>query len=94
MRRIAELIDQYADLGRGGTDASLIAIAERLNLTTIATLDRRHFGVVRPSHARLIRRRGSMPASCCAGFQLWLRKLWRVEVATVRRRKQQLAPDP
>jgi hypothetical protein len=26
-------------------------IAERLNLTTIATLDRRHFGVVRPRHA-------------------------------------------
>ena len=49
-RRIAELIDIYADLGLGGTDASLIALAERLNLTTLATLDRRHFTVVRPSH--------------------------------------------
>ena len=49
-RRIAELIETYADLGLGGTDASLIALAERLELTTIATLDRRHFGVVRPRH--------------------------------------------
>jgi len=49
-RRIADLIETYADLGLGGTDASLIAIAERLKATTIATLDRRHFGVVRPSH--------------------------------------------
>ena len=50
-RRIAELIDRYANLGLGGTDASLIVIAERLGITRIATLDRRHFGVVRPSHA-------------------------------------------
>ncbi len=49
-RRIAELIESYADLGLGGTDASLIVVAERLNLTTIATLDHRHFGVVRPGH--------------------------------------------
>ena len=49
--RIAELIEQYADLGLGGTDASLVVLAERLNLTTIATLDRRHFTVVRPRHA-------------------------------------------
>lgn len=50
-RRVAQLIDTYADLGLGGTDASLIAIAERLGITRIATLDRRHFGVVRPTHA-------------------------------------------
>ena len=49
-RRIAELIETYADLGLGGTDASLIVVAERLDVTTIATLDRRHFGVVRSSH--------------------------------------------
>jgi uncharacterized protein len=30
----------------------VIAIAERLRLTEIATLDHRHFAVVRPSHAR------------------------------------------
>ncbi len=49
-RRIAELIDRYSDLRLGGTDASLIVIAERLGVTRIATLDRRHFGVARPSH--------------------------------------------
>ncbi len=48
--RIADLVDQYADLGLGGTDASLIAIAERLDQSRIATLDRRHFSVVRPTH--------------------------------------------
>jgi uncharacterized protein len=49
-QRIADLIETYADLGLSGTDASLIALAERLELATIATLDRRHFGAVRPSH--------------------------------------------
>lgn len=50
-RRIADLIEQYADLGLSGTDASLIVIADRLAATKIATLDRRHFGTVRPPHA-------------------------------------------
>jgi len=49
-RRIAGLIETYAGLGLGGTDASLIALAERLGTTRIATLDRRHFAVVRPNH--------------------------------------------
>jgi predicted nucleic acid-binding protein len=48
--RIAELVEQYADFRLGGTDASLIAIAERLGATRIATLDRRHFQAVRPVH--------------------------------------------
>ncbi|MFN0028498.1 MAG: type II toxin-antitoxin system VapC family toxin [Acidimicrobiales bacterium] len=48
--RCVELIETYADLGLGLVDASVIAIAERLNLTTIATLNRRDFNVVRPSH--------------------------------------------
>jgi uncharacterized protein len=48
--RIADLVDTYSDLPLGGTDASLIALAERLGQDTIATLDRRHFSVVRPAH--------------------------------------------
>jgi len=48
--RIADLIDKYADLPLGGADASLIAIAERFGVTELATLDRRHFHVVRPHH--------------------------------------------
>jgi predicted nucleic acid-binding protein len=48
--RAAELVETYADLRLGLVDASLVAIAERLNITTIATLDRRDFHVVRPRH--------------------------------------------
>ena len=44
--RISELLTTYADLNLGGTDASVVAIAERLDLREIATLDRRHFNVV------------------------------------------------
>ena len=49
--RMAELVVTYGDLPFGTTDASVIAIAERLKLTDVATLDRRHFTVVRPDHA-------------------------------------------
>ena len=48
--RMAELVDTYGDLPLGTTDASVIAVAERLKLTDVATLDRRHFTGVRPSH--------------------------------------------
>lgn len=50
LQRMAELVDQYADLPLGGADASIIAIAERLGIRDVATVDRRHFSVVRPSH--------------------------------------------
>jgi len=49
--RIAELVATYRDLPLGTVDASIVAAAERLDITGIATLDRRHFGVVRPRHA-------------------------------------------
>jgi predicted nucleic acid-binding protein len=49
--RMAELVVIYGDLPLGTTDASVIAVAERLKLTEVATLDRRHFTVVRPAHA-------------------------------------------
>ena len=38
----------------GGTDASVIALAERHGAIRIATLDRRHFTVVRPRHAEAL----------------------------------------
>jgi uncharacterized protein len=50
--RVGELVERYQDLPLGVTDASLIAIAERHQATDIATLDRRHFRVVRPTHCR------------------------------------------
>jgi uncharacterized protein len=47
---MAELVRKYSDLPPGAVDASVVAIAERLGVHDIATLDRRHFGVVRPRH--------------------------------------------
>ncbi len=52
--RMAELVDTYADLPLGGTDASVIALAERLGITTVMTLDQRHFRVVRPNHVEAL----------------------------------------
>ncbi|MGH3727369.1 MAG: type II toxin-antitoxin system VapC family toxin [Micromonosporaceae bacterium] len=48
--RIAELVVKYQDFPLGTADASVVACAERLGVTSIATLDRRHFSVVRPRH--------------------------------------------
>lgn len=50
-QRAAELVETYADLGLGLVDASIVAVAERLGVTTLATLNRRDFTVVRPRHA-------------------------------------------
>ena len=49
--RIGELVARYADLPLGTVDATVVAAAERLGVTAIATTDRRHFSVVRPAHA-------------------------------------------
>jgi predicted nucleic acid-binding protein len=43
-------VDPGSDLPLGGTDASVVAAAERLGFEEVATLDHRHFTVVRPSH--------------------------------------------
>lgn len=48
--RIAELVETYLDLPLGMVDASVVAIAERLGQTRIASLDHRHVGVVKPRH--------------------------------------------
>ena len=48
--RIVDLAWTYRDLPLGTVDASVIALAERLKITQIATLDHRHFSVVRPAH--------------------------------------------
>ena len=48
--RIAGLVAAYHDVPLGTVDASVVAAAERLGTTAVATLDRRHFSVVRPKH--------------------------------------------
>lgn len=52
--RMAELVARYQDLSLGSVDASVIAAAERRAVTEIATLDRRHFTVVRPNHTKAL----------------------------------------
>jgi predicted nucleic acid-binding protein len=48
--RCVELIETYSDVGLGLVDASVVAVAEILNISTVATLNRRDFTVVRPRH--------------------------------------------
>lgn len=48
--RMADLVDRYSDLPLGTSDASVVALAERLGTAEVATLDHRHFRVVRPRH--------------------------------------------
>jgi uncharacterized protein len=48
--RIVALTEQYLDLPLGIVDASVVALAERHGVDTIATLDHRHFGTVKPLH--------------------------------------------
>lgn len=48
--RAAVLVEGYVDLSLGTTDASVIAVAERLGCPEVATLDHRDFTVVRPAH--------------------------------------------
>jgi uncharacterized protein len=50
LERMADLVRRYADFPLGAADASVIAVAERLQVTRIATLDHRRFRAVRPAH--------------------------------------------
>jgi uncharacterized protein len=50
LRRMVELVRRYADRRLGGTDASVIAVCERLSVVTVATVNRRDFANVRPHH--------------------------------------------
>lgn len=53
--RAADLVEKYADLAIGFVDASIVAIAERLDITDVLTTDRRHFSVIRPAHCPRLR---------------------------------------
>jgi predicted nucleic acid-binding protein len=55
LKRCRALQATYLDLRLGITDASVIALVERLGEPKVATLDHRHFGVVRPSHVEALR---------------------------------------
>lgn len=49
-KRAAEIIRKYDDANIDFVDAIIVTIAERLDITKILTVDRRHFGVFRPNH--------------------------------------------
>ena len=42
------VVERYADQSIGLADASIVILAARYRTRTVVTLDRRHFGVVRP----------------------------------------------
>jgi predicted nucleic acid-binding protein len=50
LERCRALQEQYADLQVGVVDASVLALVERLGEDKLATLDHRHFSVIRPAH--------------------------------------------
>jgi uncharacterized protein len=54
-RRVRQLCDRYDDADVGFVDAAVLAIVERLNELKLATLDRRHFRVLRPRHVDALR---------------------------------------
>ena len=53
--RMAELMRQYQGFPLGVADASVIAVAERLEADEVATLDRRHFPAVTPAHVAALK---------------------------------------
>lgn len=46
--RMVELVRRFASFPLGGTDASVVAVAERFGVREIATFDRRHFSSMVP----------------------------------------------
>ena len=48
--RVGEILKQYADARLDLVDATLVAVAERMNIDTVLTLDRRDFYIIRPLH--------------------------------------------
>ena len=50
LERAAEILEKYADSCIDFVDCVIVAIAERLNIRRILTVDRRHFNLFRPRH--------------------------------------------
>ena len=48
--RLHEILEKYADSKLDFTDAAIVAIAERLSITRVYTLDHRDFSIIRPIH--------------------------------------------
>ncbi|MFN9648443.1 MAG: type II toxin-antitoxin system VapC family toxin [Pseudanabaena sp.] len=50
LERVNQILEQYADSQLDFVDAVIVAIAERLRITRVLTLDRRDFSIMRPRH--------------------------------------------
>jgi len=50
LKRAADILEEYADSKIDFVDSVVMAIAERLNIKRILTVDRRDFGMFRPAH--------------------------------------------
>jgi uncharacterized protein len=48
--RTATLLEKYADARPDFVDLSIVAVAERMHVSRILTLDRRDFEIIRPIH--------------------------------------------
>lgn len=49
-RRVTEICAQYSDSDIGFVDAAVLEVVERLNEPKLATIDHRHFRMLRPRH--------------------------------------------
>lgn len=54
LERCREIQAQYEDQSIGVVDASVFALVERLAERKLATLDHRHFSVLRPAHVEAL----------------------------------------
>ncbi|MGH2915639.1 MAG: type II toxin-antitoxin system VapC family toxin [Solirubrobacteraceae bacterium] len=52
--RVREICDRYADADVGFVDAAVLAVVERLGEPKLASLDHRHFGLLRPRHCEAL----------------------------------------
>lgn len=54
LHRASQVLQDYADLDVGFVDATVLAIVERVDEPKLATLDHRHFAVMRPRHVEAL----------------------------------------
>jgi predicted nucleic acid-binding protein len=55
LARAVEILEQYRDAEFGMVDATVMAMAERLRIQTVLTIDRRDFSIFHPKHCRAFR---------------------------------------
>ena len=54
LARVRDIVSAYADARFDIVDCCIMAIAERMDITRIATFDRRDFSIVKPRHCEFL----------------------------------------